>query len=107
MAMHLIKSLFSGTLVACSLIWLVIQHLFLPQELLKSWLIERHQDNVDFLQLERDWCRVRSKMVTWREMIEPCQEKSLFLLDSRFIFVFSTINSTITSQTWFLQEIKL
>ncbi|XP_065666023.1 uncharacterized protein LOC101240934 [Hydra vulgaris] len=84
MAMHLIKSLFSGTLVACSLIWLIIQHLFVPQELLKRWLVERSQDKVDFLQLERDWCRVRSKAFTWREMIESCQEKSLFLLDPRY-----------------------
>lgn len=82
--MHLVKTFASGALVLLSLLWLAIQQLLLPNEFVRRLFVSPRVGNVDFLQLKRDWCRVRSKRVAWREMLEPCQEKALFMTDTRY-----------------------
>jgi len=83
--MHLLKGSISGVLVLISLLWLTIQQVFLPNEFVKHLFIESAENEVvDFLQLKRDWCRIRSKTISWREMIEPCQQKMAVMENPRY-----------------------
>lgn len=80
--MHLLKSLVSGLLLITSVIWLGIQQLFLPEDIVSKLFVGKPKEIVDFLQLKRDWCRVRSKKISWREIKESCQS-NLFMIDRR------------------------
>ena len=99
--MHLIKSIVSGLLLLTSICWIGIQHMFLTPESFsriiansirpfynnynnnnnnnnnnheKGQLTASLKHDIDFyLQLRRDWCRVKSKQIAWRDILGTCQ----------------------------------
>ena len=95
--MHVLKSAVSGLLLLTSLFWLGVQHIFLTPEVVNKILSSsslssdvqnsqsrvRPQQKFDFLQLRRDWCRVKSKRIAWREILGVCQHKDYFMQDKR------------------------
>ena len=100
--MHVLKSVVSSLLLVTSICWIGIQHLFLTPESFTTFLISRHQNKLtssrtnhrkaaetfDFLQLRRDWCRVKSKQIAWREILGECIKRDHFKQDKRY-FCFS------------------
>lgn len=80
--MHLLKSLVSGILLLTSVLWLGIQQLFLPNDIVSRLFVGSPKEMANFLQLRRDWCRVRSKKIGWRETKESCQS-NFFMIDRR------------------------
>ena len=107
--MHLIKSIVSGLLLLTSICWIGIQHVFLTPESFSRIIVNslkpfynnrnfhhnshRHQHTHgahDFLlQLKRDWCRVKSKRIAWREILGSCRNNGdLFTGDKRYLFYF-------------------
>ncbi|XP_066921499.1 uncharacterized protein [Clytia hemisphaerica] len=96
--MHVLKSVVSSLLLITSICWIGIQHLFLTPESFTTFLISRHQkkltssrtnhhkaaETFDFLQLRRDWCRVKSKQIAWREILGECMKRDYFKKDKRF-----------------------
>jgi len=98
--MHVLKSAVSGLLLLTSIFWLGIQHIFLTPEVVNRILSvssfnnvrnkpaqSLHQQQFDFLQLRRDWCRVKSKKIAWREIVGVCQNKDYFMQDKRYVFL--------------------
>ena len=112
--MHLIKSIVSGLLVFTSICWIGIQHVFLTPESFSRIIADSikpfynnnnnnnnivivnnnrkghftknsEHDDVDvLLQLQRDWCRVKSKQIAWREILGTCQNNGdLTIKDKR------------------------
>lgn len=75
--MHLVKAFVSGALLLGSLLWFGIQRLLLnPMFAKENWFVTNPEEDI-FDQLIHDWCRVRSRALTWREMIDSCKDKNV------------------------------
>lgn len=109
--MHLVKSIVSGLLVFTSICWIGIQHVFLTPESFSRIIANsikpfynnnnnnivivnnnrkghftpnsKHDNIGVLLRLRRDWCRVKSKQIAWREILGTCQNNGDFIIKDK------------------------